>query len=141
MHKQSITAALAITLALVSGAAAQEAQGTMPTPAFSEYPTGTFDRSDEIKVTGEVQKIEKSDAGAIVWLQAEKVEKKGFGERPGTDAKGKGDLWRVEGEFLAKLKDPSKLTLGAKIAVTGYNFGNKACNPTCRIEGRSLSFR
>lgn len=136
MLRQSLIGVLAL---LAPGAAgAQEA--VLSTPAASEY-HGGFDKEDEVRVTGEVLKLETTDDGPVAWVQASKVERKGFSARPGDERFGKGLTWRVEGSGLGEVKDKSKLVVGAKVAVTGYNAATKTCEPTCRISSRSIQFR
>lgn len=115
---------------------------TILTPGPEAYTDNRFDRSDELQITGDVEKVEAIDSGTIVWLRAKSVEPHGFGPKPGTaQKKGAGFLWRVEGAGLAKLKDSSKLVPGAKLVVIGNNAIDKKCEPTCRISSDKVTLK
>lgn len=109
-------------------------------PTRADYTTHNFDRSDELKVTGQIDLVEMVDGETIVWMIAKTVVKQGMREQPGTEAPGKGMLWRVEGPGLKDIKtgDLPRLAAGTKIVVTGYNSDDKTCEPTCRISGRKI---
>ena len=109
-------------------------------PSQADYATNNFDRSDELKVTGQIDRVETVDGDTIVWVVASKVLKQGARVQPGTEGLGKGRMWRVEGPGLKdiKVKDLPKLAAGTDIVISGYNSDDKTCEPTCRISSRKI---
>jgi hypothetical protein len=128
-----------VLLALPATLQTAHAQSSWPTAA--DYANNNFDKRDTVKVTGELAEVETANDVTILWVNATKVEKTGYGTRPGTEAPGKGNSWRVEGPAVAKLKDPASLPRGAKIVVTGDNSDDKTCKPSCRILAEKVSVK
>mgnify|MGYP003576048114 CR=1 FL=1 len=90
---------------------------------------------------GQIEHVETIDGKMFVWVLARSVEKDGFGARPGTEANGKGMLWRVDGVAeKIRAEDKDKLVRGAQIEIAGHNATDASCKPTCRINSRKLSF-
>ena len=136
-----------VSLAVVTIAAAAMCASAWPqqtiieTPGAEAYSGVAFDRTDELKITGQIEKVEDVGAARILWVRAKTVDKQGFGVRPGTTGRGAGFLWRIEGEGPGKVKDPAKLVAGAKVAVTGYNSSDKSCKPTCRLSAEKVTVK
>lgn len=132
--------ALALCVILTSNLAAAQTSGL---PADDAYPNRNYNSNDELKVTGQVEFIDKRATETIVWVRAKKVVKQGFGSRPGTEADGVGMLWRIEGPAIARLseKDKPKLVVGAPVNVSGENSDDKTCKPTCRLNAARLSLK
>ena len=116
-------------------------QTTLATPSPESYPNNSFDRSDEVKITGEIAKVETLEAGLVLWVIAKTAVKQGYGVRPGTETQGKGMLWRVEGPALAKFKDPARLVVGADVTASGKNWNIKTCDPSCRVSADKISVK
>lgn len=137
------TSLLAIAFACLLTAHPQAPSQQTATPALppEAYGAVRYNRSDEIKVTGQIEQVETVDGKLFVWVTAKSVVKEGYGARPGTEAQGKGLLWRVDG-VAEKVKkgDRDKLVRGAGIEVSGNNSADTSCEPTCRINARRLSF-
>jgi len=110
-------------------------------PGPDEYPSNRFDKTNELKITGEIVQVDKLDTGAIIWVHAASVVKHGFAARPGTEVPGKGQVWRVEGSGVAKIADVTKLTPGAQIVVTGVNSVDTTCTPTCRLRSEKVTLK
>jgi hypothetical protein len=138
-----IASLLAIAAFQLSAAYPQPAgpQTILATPSPDSYANNNFDRNDEVKITGEIAKAETLEAGLILWVVAKTAVKQGYGVRPGTEARGKGMLWRVEGSALAKFKDPAKLVVGADVTVSGRNWSVKTCDPSCRVSAEKISVK
>jgi hypothetical protein len=132
---------LACALTLLASPAAQTAMAQTAWPAPEAYANNNFDKRDTLKVTGELAYVEAINGATILWVNATKVEQTGYGVRPGTEAPGKGNSWRVEGPAIAKLKDAASLAVGAKIVVTGDNWDDKSCKPSCRILAAKISVK
>jgi hypothetical protein len=120
-------------------AAGQQASPAMPPEA---YTTMRYNRSDEIKVIGKIEQVEKVDGKFYVWVRSRSVLKEGYGVQPGTKVDAKGDLWRVDGVNPEKLKaeDKARLVRGSDIEVSGHNSTDTECEPSCRINSRKLKF-
>ena len=143
-HRYIIRAGLlAIAVSQLPAAHAQPAgpQTTLATPSPESYTNNSFDRSDGVKITGDIAKVEMLDTGPILWVFARTAAKEGYGVRPGTETRGKGMLWRIEGPALAKSKDPSKFVKGAEVTASGKNWDVKTCDPSCRMSADKLSLK
>jgi hypothetical protein len=133
-------ALVALMAAGVSGLSSSFAQSELPGP--EAYTVNRFDKTDELKITGQVLQVDALDSGTIVWMRGTTVVKQGFGVRPGTEPPvGKGKIWRVEGSGVTKVKDATKLTPGTEIVVTGVNSIDKTCEPTCRIRSDKVTLK
>ena len=133
-----------VALALVcqpaahSQPATRQAAPAMPPEA---YAATRYNRTDEIKLQGQIEHVETVDGKLFVWVVAKSVEQDGFGVRPGTEVNGKGNLWRVDGAAeKVKDADKAKLVRGAQIEVAGHNATDVSCKPTCRINSKKISF-
>ena len=120
---------------------AHSQQVTVATPSPESYGNNSFDRRDEVKITGEIVKVETLATGPLLWVLAKTAMKEGYGVRPGSEAQGKGMLWRVEGSGLEKFKDPSQLVVGANVTVSGKNWNVKTCDPSCRVSADKISVK
>jgi beta-lactamase regulating signal transducer with metallopeptidase domain len=120
-------------------------QGPPRLPTSGDYQSNNYDRSDEIKLTGEIQDVSTDNGETVVWVFAKDIAKAGFGARPGQDppTNGEGMLWRIVGPGLGKIqaKDLPKLAPGQKVLVAGFNAADKSCKPTCRMQARSIAFK
>jgi hypothetical protein len=112
-------------------------------PAAEEYANLNYDRSDQLKVTGRIEHVDALNGETIVWVHATKVEQSSARVRPGTEAPGKGEIWRVAGPGLAKIKDAdrARLVQGSDIVVIGSNGADKTCEPTCRISSSKVTLK
>lgn len=115
--------------------------GAQTWPGPEAYANNNFDGRDQIKVTGVVEDIETINGAVVLWVNATKVEKTGFASRPGTEVRGAGTSWRVEGPGVAKLKDAASLARGTKLIITGDNWVDKSCKPSCRIQADKILVR
>ena len=144
IKKRTLVASLLVIAALHLPAAYPQTPGpqtTLATPSLESYVNHKFDRSDEVKITGEIAKVEALETGRILWVVAKTATQDGYGAPPGTEARGKGMLWRVEGPALAKFKDPSKLVVGASVTASGKNWVVKTCDPSCRMSADKISLK
>lgn len=110
-------------------------------PGPEAYANNNFNGRDALKITGELADVQTVNGETILWVNAKKVEKAGFGARPGTEAPGAGQSWRVEGPGVAKLKDPGSLERGAKVTISGDNSADASCKPSCRIRADKVSVK
>src|SRR5262249_23016081 len=115
-------------------------------PKAEDYKTMPFDTRSPIKVVGEIKQVDTgADGTKIAWVLAKVVYQEGPTTRPNTpiSSPGEGEIWRVEGRALTKIKpaDQPKLAAGTRVFVYGLNSNDKSCKPTCRIKADGIDFR
>ena len=92
--------------------------------------TAEFDANAPINITGKVLKVDWINPHA--WVHVEVIEN------------GKKTVWMVEGgtpnTLLRRGINRNSLVRGTDIVVTGYQSKDRLCEPTCRANGRDITF-
>jgi hypothetical protein len=141
--RDGLLAIAGLTLLAVAHAEPQAVSVSPSFPGPEEYSNHNYDRRDELKLTGRIEHVDVLNAETIVWVRALSVMKQGSGVPPGTEAPGKGMVWRVVGPGLGKIKDKDrpKLAAGSDIVIFGDNGVDKSCTPTCRISSSRVTLK
>lgn len=110
-----------------------DAQGR---PRYGRAFVELYDGGDPIAIDGVVVRIDWRQPNAALWV---------YGRGTGKDAADFGErLWRVDGGAPQTLSREARATdvqlVGGDVHVRGYGAKDKSCSPTCRVNGRDVTF-
>ena len=104
--------------------------GTAPTASAHHAFAAEFDANAPVLLRGKVVRIEWINPHAWVHIQ--------------TEEQGKAQVWAVEGgtpnTLLRAGITRDTLKIGTDIVVRGYRSKDPSCTPTCRANGRDMTF-